>query len=117
MMNVTLPIELPGADEIREMCRELLKAELEPVWFDFAGAAAYLKVSLRTFMRRKKKWGLPVAELSPGLKIVYRRDLDALALSHLVKGRARTLIEFPSVAENEKLRAETLKAEMGRAAA
>lgn len=102
---ISVPVAIPSAERMEEIFREecARKVAERETWFDFAGAAQYLKLSLRTFQRRKKAWGLPVAELSPGLKIVYRADLDALAMSKLVKGRSHNVIEFPSLTANAGL--------------
>ena len=104
-ISLTVPVSIPSRERMEEIYREECArvAQERAKWFDFAGAAAYLKMSLRTFERRKKSWGLPIAELSPGLKIVYRADLDALALSKLVKSTRAQIIEFPSVAAHEEL--------------
>ncbi len=105
-LSITVPISLPSAGRMEEIYREacLATAVKRAAWLDFAEAAEYLRLSPRTFMRRRKTWGLPIAELSPGLKIVFRADLDALALSKLVKGRSRNVIEFPSIVAHEELK-------------
>jgi hypothetical protein len=104
-LTLQVPVAIPSAERMeeiyREACREVI--EKRATWFDFKGAADYLRISLRTFERRKAGWGLPIAELSSGIKIVFRADLDALALAHLVKGRARNLIAFPSVDLQQEL--------------
>ena len=102
--TVSVPIPVPSEERIEEIFREecARAAKDRATWFDFKSAAEYLHISLRTFERRKKKWGLPVAELSNGLKVVYRADLDALALHHLVERQGKVL-EFPSVIARDEL--------------
>jgi hypothetical protein len=103
--TVSVPIPVPSQERLEEIFREECArvAKERATWFDFKSAAEYLRISLRTFERRKKKWGLPVSEFSSGLKIVYRADLDALALNHLVEGRNK-VVHFPSVAARDELR-------------
>ena len=104
LATVSVPVPVPTQERLEEIFREECArvAKERATWFDFKGAAEYLRISLRTFERRKKKWGLPVSEFSNGLKIVYRADLDALALNHLVEGRSK-LVHFPSVTARDEL--------------
>ena len=105
LATINVPIPVPSQDRLEEIFREECArvAKEHATWFDFRGAAEYLRISLRTFERRKKKWGLPVSEFSNGLKIVYRADLDALAFNHLVESRNK-VVHFPSVAARDDLR-------------
>jgi hypothetical protein len=106
-LKLTVPLSVPTPERMEEIFREecAKAAAALTTWFDFKGAANYLGgMSLRTFERRKKAWGLPISELSAGLKIVYRADLDALALNNLVNVKAKNVIAFPSVAASELLK-------------
>ena len=105
LATVSVPIPVPSHERLEEIFREECArvAKERATWLDFKGAAEYLRISLRTFERRKRKWGLPVSEFSSGLKIVYRADLDALAFNHLVEGRSK-VVRFPSVAARDELR-------------
>lgn len=115
-VSINLPIGVPTPERMEEIYREECAriAALRATWCTFDEAADYLRMSPRTFERRKVAWGIPVMELNGSespLKVVYRHDLDAFALSKIVKG-ARPLcakcgeqqvIEFPSVAAHEEL--------------
>ena len=102
--TVSVPIPVPSQERLEEIFREECArvAKERATWFDFKSAAEYLQMSLRTFERRKSKWGLPVSQFSSGLKIVYRADLDALALHHLVEAK-RKVLEFPSLVARDEL--------------
>lgn len=117
-LSVTVPVTLPSPERMEEIFREeCAKVAAErATWLGLAEAAQYLAgMSLRTFERRKGEWGIPQSELSSGLKMIYRADLDALGISRLVKGSRplcakcgeQVVIDFPSVAALEQLQRRT----------
>lgn len=67
-LSISVPVSVPTPERMEEIYREVCAevAMARATWFDFAGAAEYLQMSLRTFERRKAAWGLPVCELSAG---------------------------------------------------
>jgi hypothetical protein len=105
--TVSVPVTVPDfAAIVREAALEAAR-ELNQ-WLTFKDAAAYLRVSFRTFERKKKELGLPVVEID-GVKRILRADLDAALLAHL-KTPANPIIHFPSTELRSALIAKTVAA-------
>ncbi|MEQ1861860.1 MAG: helix-turn-helix domain-containing protein [Chthoniobacteraceae bacterium] len=96
-LTLQVPLELPSSEEVRAIIREAAMdcAAKQLAWLTFAEAARHLGVCRKTFERKRRKLGIPVAQID-GIQLVARADLDAILLAHLSAPGA-TVIRFPSV--------------------
>jgi predicted DNA-binding protein (UPF0251 family) len=102
-LTLNVPLEVPTAEELRAIYREeCAKVAVEQAkWLTFGEAALRMRVCKKTFERKRKKFGIPVAEVD-GIQLVLADDVDRLLYSNLsVPGG--TVIKFPSVEQRDAL--------------
>src|SRR5688500_7571074 len=101
-LTLNVPLELPSAERLEELVREAARdvAREQGQWLDFEEAAAYLKISIRTFRRYREAGGLlsglPACEVSSTTRLFWRGDLDAIIAARLVSHGPK-VIDFPSL--------------------